>query len=130
MTFPYPGRVPHTAVERLVGNFEGLRQAVADALASVDRNDPGAARWQRAAELLWQEDAVLQKEAEHFRLGERNNLLQHALELRLLARRMDGYPLSFAGDERGKAIAQHRQLLVLTAWQITAAASGSEAAGL
>ena len=49
---------------------------------------------------------------------------------RLLARSMDGYTFTGVDDALATIFVQHRQLLVLTAWQIAAAASGSEAAGL
>lgn len=130
MTFPFPERVPYAAVERLLRNFAALRQTLEDALVSADPDNTQSRRLQKAAALLRQEHAALERERSGFETGKRDGLLQHAADLRLLARRMDGYSLSFAGDDAAAAMAQHRQLLVLTAWQITAAASGSEAAGL
>ena len=128
--FAFPERVPYAAVERLLRTFSALQQIVADALAASDATGATSTRWQRAFSLLEQERSALQVEADAFQAGDRQALLRHAADLRLLARRMDGYALSFAGDETGKALTQQRQLLVLTAWQIAAAASGSEAAGL
>lgn len=130
MTFPFPERVPYAAVERLSRNFASLQQSLQDALASADPDALQVKRLQKAAVLLQQEHAALERERSSFERGERDGLLQHAANLRLLARRMDGYSLSFAGEDSAAAMAQQRQLLVLTAWQITAAASGSEAAGL
>ena len=129
---PYanPERVPAAAVVRLQKNFAELREAVDALLASIEAIHPARSRLQRAAALLRQEEADLLEEAEAFHRNDREPLLRHAAELRLLAHRMDGYTPAFLPDDARTQLVEKRQLLVLTAWQIAAAASGSEASGL
>ncbi len=129
-SFVSPERVPHAAVDRLLHNFSAFQQAIEYALDAASTDNKQVGRWQRARSLLQQEYAALQAETEAFQAGDRDSLLRHAAALRLLARRMDGYALFFAGEDAGKVLLQRQQLLVLNAWQIAAAASGSEAAGL
>lgn len=128
--FAYPERVPTSAVERMLLNFSTFHQTIQAALAVAEPANAQAERWRRAERLFAQELLELQDEAEAFKADLREPLLRHASRLRMLARRMNGYAFNFADDASGMLLAQRQQLLVLTAWQIAAAASGSEAAGL
>lgn len=122
--YPHPERVPTAAAARLHKNLADLLAALTVAIESSKPGDSSLPRLQRAATLLQQEEQDLLRDIDAFQTGAREPLLTRAADLRLLARRMDGYA---AGDAE---VLAKRQLLVLTAWQIAAAASGSEAAGL
>ena len=128
--FAYPERVPKHAVRRLQDNLSALLTAIDAACQTGDPLSREVIRWRRAETHLQQEQAAIHTKAEAFYKDERQSLLHHAAELRLLGRRMDGYPLRFAPEETMQRVVEQRRLLVLTAWQIAAAASGSEAAGL
>lgn len=127
--YSHPERVPVSAVTRLQRNLAELITALDTVLASTDCADSAVPRLQRAAALLRQEEANLQVEADAFQQN-REPLVRRAADLRLLAQRMNGYTPTSLPDESLKALFEKRQLLVLTSWQIAAAASGSEAAGL
>ncbi len=122
--YSHPERVPAAAAARLQKNFADLLAALNTAIESGKPGDPSLTRLQRAVTLLQQEERDLLRDMDAFHTGAREPLLTRAADLRLLARRMDGYAADVA------EVLQKRQLLVLTAWQIAAAASGSEAAGL
>ncbi len=129
-SFAYPERVPLNAVERLQRDFSNLLADVRNMLDVVPSDTPDAALCQRAHILLQEEQQALKREAEEFQSGSREALLEHASKLRLLARNMDGYTVTGADDALAADFVKHRRLVVLTAWQIAGAASGSEAAGL
>ena len=130
LAFNSPERVPAAAVARLLNNMTDLLNAMDLAAAPIDPADKSFRRLDRAIALLRQEQADLQVNATSFREGNREPLLQHAADLRLLAYRTDGYFTdALQGDLRTVCV-EKRQLLVFTAWQIAAVASGSEAAGL
>ena len=130
MHFSTSDRVPASAVERLRANLSGLIDCLAAALQMSDADEANSARAQRLLALLQQEEGALQEEAERFAAHDREPLLTRAAGLALLARRMDGFDLSFSGQDTANSLEQRRQLLVLVAWQIAAAARGYEAAGL
>lgn len=122
-------RVPVSAVTRLQKNLTDLIATLDAVLASDDCTEAEMPRLQRSAVLLRAEETDLRGEVEAFQQN-REPLICRAADLRLLAQRMDGYVPASLPDELVKELLEKRQLLVLTAWQIAAAASGSEAAGL
>ncbi len=127
--FPFPERVPLQAVERLQQQFAGMLAALHTA-ADAAADEGHAPRLKKAHTLLALEQVRLEREAEAFRENERAALLQHAWDLRRLARCIDGTWAASADEELTGRWMVSQRLVVLTAWQISAAASGSEAAGL
>ena len=122
--------VPEHVAARLLLNFEGFLHAIHDAMKSGGARQAQAARWSRAASLLERDLQAVKAAARRAASGNHQALIGHASQLRFLARRMDGCDLNFAGPSLARQLESKRRLLVLVAWQVYAAGSGSGSSGV
>lgn len=126
----FHGPVPAHAGPRLAANLDRLVRSFQNAVAASTVTGAQAARCQRALSLLKREQSAVAAAVGTAQGDGAKNLMERAAQLRFLTRRMDGYPLDFAGPTMAKTLEDERRLVVLTACQIIAAASGSGASGL
>jgi hypothetical protein len=86
-------------------------------------NTPAFLSWQtRALPLLEKENATIQNAMTLFLIGETRTLVNLAAESRMLARKLDGFDLNFAGAESGKKLDQLETAVVVAAYQLCVAA--------
>jgi hypothetical protein len=84
---------------------------------------PGLLMWQtEALPRLEQELAEIQKALLQSQAGDPSALAQLARDQLGLAKHLDGYPLDFAGPDRGKKLDQLETSVVVAAYQLCAAA--------
>ncbi len=122
--------IPQAAAQRLVRNVESFLNTVRDARAAADPGGTETARWLRVEQTLQKQFAAVEAACKAHEGGDASSLVQHAADLKMLARRMDGYDLGFAGPAFEEQLTNQRRLLVLVAWQIDAVSRGSGSAGL
>jgi len=116
--------IPSVLVERFSNLFalfvDEVRKAVADAAAKPELAQAPAFRaWQgKALPLLEQSDAAVKGAAAAFARGEAQHVLAQAEDKRGLAKDMDGFPLSFAGQEHAEKLETLQTAVVAVAYQI------------
>ena len=124
------GSVPAHAGPRLLANLDKLVHSFQQAMSTGTVTGAPAGRCRRALALLEREQRAVTAAVGTAHGGDATKLVERATRLRFLARQMDGYRLDFAGAAMAKTLQDQRRLVVLTACQIVAAASGSGASGL
>ncbi|HEX3436549.1 MAG TPA: hypothetical protein VHT24_07245 [Pseudacidobacterium sp.] len=76
---------------------------------------------------VWQEKALpvlenrlsaTEEAMTHFLIGNQQPLIEQAMKSISLARDLDGYPLTFAGEEFAGKLEDHQRLAVFAAWQL------------
>ncbi len=122
--------IPQSAVERFLASYEAFLKTVREALQAADPAHAETARWSKAQQTFERQFAELQSAKTAYAAGDSTALVKHASGLRMIARRMDGYAMDFAGPALEERLTEQRRLLVLVAWQIHAASTGSGSAGL
>lgn len=122
--------IPQQVAARLLRNFEEFLNSIRDALKSENTAQPQSTRWSRIVSLLERDLRATQAAARLSAGGSHHALMDHASQLRFLARRMDGCDLNFAGPSAAQQLESKRRLLVLVAWQVYAAGSGSGSSGV
>lgn len=114
--------VPEATAERFVAALGGLVSSVREVLAAAGDN-PQAAVWQRKLlPLLESRLAAANAAAAGFAASDQQRLVEVALPLRFLARDLDGYALTFAGDAFAAQLQERQRLVVFAAWQVGQAA--------
>lgn len=115
-------------VDRFAGAFAAFVKEVANAVADAARKPELAAApafqgWRgKALPLLKQENDELHEAVAQFRAGDARALLAAAEDKRGLAKDMDGFPLTFAGEEHAQALEELRTAVVRSACRICEAA--------
>jgi hypothetical protein len=124
-TFP---AIPLPLAERFAKAFAAFVDAVRGA---VTQNIPNPAIANTAAFLAWQtqalpllerENAAVQNAMALFLIGEEGTLIRLAADNRMLARKLDGFDMNFAGAENGKFLNQLETAVVVAAYQLCVAA--------
>lgn len=117
------GAIPRQAADRFALTFEEFVAGVRGALARSPGH-PGVPRWQQEAlPLLSRDLAEVQTAMKSYEAGNPEPLRAAASSALSLARKMDGFPLDFAGKETGDKIAEQRRFVVMAAWQVLHSAS-------
>jgi hypothetical protein len=128
MTQESSAAVPQIFVERFAKAFaafvEAVRAAVNEAAQNPALNGNRALLvWQtQGLPLLEKENETVQKAMALYLVGETGTIVNVASEERHLAKNLDGYDLSFAGAEGGKALDRLETNVVIAAYQVCAAA--------
>ncbi len=113
--------IPQAVAERCVSAFASFVSAVREAVSAA--GSPGTAVWHRKVlPLLESRLAAAEAAAAQYAAGNQQPLVNEALPLRFLARDMDGYSFSFAGEAAAEDLQQKRRLVVYAAWQVCHAA--------
>ena len=80
---------------------------------------PSIPRWRRKALPLLERDLTeVEAAMKEFEAGDQQALLNAASSAMSLAKKMDGFPLNFAGEESGEQLAEQRRFVVMAAWQV------------
>lgn len=120
--------VPQALAEKFSKAYSAFVDAVRAALREAAQN-PALGNSQPV--LLWQtqglpmlakENSSVQNAMALFLIGEIRTIVQAASEARHLAKKLDGYDLNFAGEEWGKGLDQLETNVVVSAYQVCAAA--------
>ena len=115
-------------VDRFAGAFAAFVKEAANALADAAQKPELAATpafqgWRgKALPLLKRENDELHEAVEQFRAGDARALVAAAEDKRGLAKDMDGFPLTFAGEEHAQALEELRTAVVRSACRICEAA--------
>ena len=72
--------------------------------------------------LLERDLAEVEAAMKEYGAGEQQPLLHAASSALPLAKKMDGFPLDFAGEESGNQLAEQRRFVVMAAWQVLCSA--------
>lgn len=128
MTPEIPPAVPQALAEKFSQAYSAFVDAVRAAVQEAAQN-PALVNSQPV--LLWQtqglpmlekENSSIQNAMALFLIGEVRTIVQTASEARHLAKKLDGYDLKFAGEEREKGLDQLETNVVVSAYQVCAAA--------
>lgn len=120
--------LPQVLAEKFSKAYSAFVEAVRAAVNEAVQNPAPAGN---RGLLLWQTQGVPMLEREHaavdramalYLIGEVRAIVEAAAEARHLAKKLDGYDLNFAGEERGKALDQLETNVVVSAYQVCAAA--------
>jgi hypothetical protein len=128
MTPETPPAIPRPHAERFAKAFAAfvgaVRSAVAEgALDPALSASPRFLSWQtRALPLLERENDSIQHAFALYLIGEPGAILAMASDKRHLAKDLDGFPLTFAGPDRGPDLEKLLTAIVTTAYQLCAAA--------
>jgi len=128
MTPATPAAVPRPLVERYAKAFSDFVNEVTKAVqeAAMDpalSSAPALLMWQTdALPRLVQEDAAIQKAVALYQIGETGTIVTRAQETRGLAKRLDGFPLDFAGPKYAEALDRLETAAVVAAYQLRSAA--------
>ncbi len=120
--------VPQALAERFAKSFGAFVEAVWLAVTTnvpnpALANTPAFLAWQtRALPRLEKENASIQNAMTLFVIGETTTLLNLAAGSRAMGRKLDGFDLNFAGPDVGKKLDQLETAIVVTAYQLCAAA--------
>jgi hypothetical protein len=115
-------------VDRFAGAFAAFVKEAANAVADAGQNPelaaaPAFQAWcGKVLPLLQHENEELQMAMMQFRAGDARALLAAAEDKRGLAKDMDGFPLTFAGEKHAQALAELRTAVVRSACRICEAA--------
>jgi hypothetical protein len=128
MTSQAPAEIPQLFAEKFARAFAEFVGAVRDAVAAAIL-DPAFSSssallmWQtEALPRLEQENATIQNGMARFLVGETRTIATLAAEERHLAKKLDGFPLDFAGVDRAKLLDRLETAVVISASQICQAA--------
>jgi hypothetical protein len=114
--------IPKAMADRFATTFANLVAGIRGAMALVPEH-PEVPRWrQKGLPLLTREFEQVQAAMNSYKAGDEEPLRQAASNALSLAKRMDGFPLDFAGEESGKAVSEQRRFVVMAAWQVLHAA--------
>jgi|GEM_PF-2089800 len=120
--------VTQEMVDRFAKAFAGFVKAAGDAVAEAAGKPELAgtsafASWRgKVLPLLEQENASIEKAVEQYKAGDARAILVEAEDKRGLAKDMDGFPLTFAGEEHAEALGTLRTAVVRGACRLCAAA--------
>lgn len=123
-----PSAIPPDAVERFAKNsaqfVQALQAALNEAAGKAELAGTPAFRvWQaKALPLLQQKDAAIQAARQSFAQGDVQPILEQAEDKRGLAKDMEGFPLTFAGEDSAGDLEDLQTLVVLAAFQLCEAA--------
>ncbi len=115
-------------VDRFAGAFAAFVKEAANAVADAGQKPelaaaPAFQAWRgKALPLLQKENDELHAAVTQFRSGDARALLAAAEDKRGLAKDMDGFPLTFAGEEHAQALAELLTIIVRSACRICEAA--------
>ena len=110
--------VPQQAADRFALTFADFVQGVRKAL-DVAADHPNALRWKRKGLPFLERDlAEVEAAMKTFKAGDQQPLVHAASSAMSLAKKTDGFPLNFAGEESGEQLAEQRRLIVMAAWQV------------
>lgn len=110
--------IPQPVADRYISALKGLVATVQSALAAAG-SAPQAAGWRKNMQpFLESRLQAAQTALAHHAIGDQQPLVDLALKTRFLVREMDGYSLSFAGEDRAKQFEDRRRLVVFAAWQV------------
>lgn len=128
MTPETPPTVPQVFAEKFSKAYSAFVDAVRAAVQEAAQkpalgNSQPVLLWQtQGLPMLEKENASIQNAMALFLIGEVRTIVQAASEARHLAKKLDGYDLSFAGEEQGKVLDQLETNVVVSAYQVCAAA--------
>ena len=120
--------VSQALVERYAKAFADfvneVTKAVNEAVMDPARSSaPALLMWQtEVLPRLVQEDAAIQKAVALFQIGETGTIVTRAQETHGLAKRLDGFPLDFAGPQHAEVLDRLETAAVVAAYQLRAAA--------
>ena len=118
--------VPQILAERFSKAYSAFVEAVRAAINEAALNPAGnraLLMWQtQGMPMLEEEKASLERAMALYLIGEVRSIVEAAADLRHLAKKLDGFDLNFAGEERGKALDQLETNVVVSAYQVCAAA--------
>ena len=120
--------VPQILAERFSKAYAAFVEAVRAAVKQAAQNPaPGGNRglllWQtQGLPMLEKENASVEKAMALYLVGEVRSIVDAASDARHLAKKLDGYDLDFAGEEQGKNLDQLETNVVVSAYQVCAAA--------
>lgn len=128
MTPATPPPVPQMLAEHFAKAYAAFVDAVRAAVNEAAQNP--ALSGNRAL-LLWQTQGLPMLEKEKasvdnkmalYLIGEERSIVDAASDARHLAKRLDGLDLNFAGEEKGQKLDQLETSVVVSAYQVCAAA--------
>lgn len=128
MTSATPPPVPQMLAERFSKAYSAFLQAVRAAANEAAQNpvlggSPALLLWQtQGLPMLEKEQASIEKAMALYLIGEVRTIVEAASDGRHLAKRLDGFDLNFAGEEKGKKLDQLETNVVVSAYQVCAAA--------
>jgi hypothetical protein len=120
--------IPQPVGERFAKTFDAFVAAVRAAVKEAAQKPEfaGAAAfcaWRdRALPLLEQENASIQSALAQFLVGQSGPIIRLARDAGGLAKNLDGFPLDFAGADHADILDQLETAVVVTAYQVCAAA--------
>jgi hypothetical protein len=98
----------------LTGFVGIIREAVVHA-----KDQKQAKPWQeKALPSLEKRISMAEQGKAHFLIGDQQPLIRQAMDSRFLARDLDGYPFTFAGEEMAAKLREQQRLAVFAAWQL------------
>jgi uncharacterized protein CbrC (UPF0167 family) len=128
VTADAPTRVPEQLAERFAKAFAAFVDAVRTAVAAGVLNPavsstPAFLMWQtEALPRLEQDNALVQNSMALYIVGEMETIAKVARSQLSLARRLDGFPLDFAGAEHAPVLDRLETAVVVAASQLCTAA--------
>lgn len=118
--------VPQILAEQFSKAYSAFVEAVRAAVNEAALNPAGSRAlllWQtQGLPMLEKEKAAVERAMALYLIGEVRSIVEAASDLRHLAKKLDGFDLNFAGEERGKALDQLETNVVVSAYQVCAAA--------
>ena len=110
--------VTQQAADRFALTFADFVKSVRKALEAAP-DHPSAPRWrQKGLPLLERDVAEVEAAMKKYEAADQQPLVQAASSAMSLAKKMDGFPLDFAGEEPAEQLAEQRRFIVMAAWQV------------
>lgn len=117
--------IPPQATDRFAQTFEEFIITLRTALALAPEENPEVVRWQKKALPLLNRDLERVNAAEKsYKAGDGMPLVQTASSALSLAKDLDGFSLSFAGEETKQQLEEKLRFVVMAAWQVACASRG------
>lgn len=117
--------IPPQAAERFAYTFEEFVATLRTALALAPEEHAEVSRWQKKALPLLNRDLErVNAAAKSYTAGDASPLAQTASSALSLAKDLDGFSLSFAGEETARQLEEKLRFVVMAAWQVVSANRG------
>ena len=114
--------IPPQAADRFAHTFEEFVTTLRTALALAPEEHADVSRWQKKALPLLNRDLErVNAAAKSYKAGDATPLVQTASSALSLAKDLDGFSLSFAGEETARQLEEKLRFVVMAAWQVVSA---------
>jgi len=114
--------IPPQAVDRFAHTFDEFVTTLRTALPLAPEEHAEVSRWQKKALPLLNRDLDrVNAAAKSYTAGDAGPLVQAASSALSLAKDLDGFSLSFAGEETARQLEEKLRFVVMAAWQVVSA---------